>query len=401
VGAAPLHMAPTTSSKRPSESAFKQQTLKAWRPILTPRLVILLFSLVGIVFIPVGIGIIVTSNQIVEVESADYNATLADGGCCISDCTATESWTRKDSNPCNITLEVPTAMTPPIYMYYKLSNFYQNHRRYVRSRSDPQLKGQDRDANVLSELEDACQSYHYQTNSSGGESTRINPCGLIAWSYFNDSYALFDSSGAEIDLNDSKIAWESDLEQKFHNHVDGTSGLNFPPFAHERSRTCSELPSDKQSDCISNMTRYGTDMGWCYPGSGYCTEDPHFVVWMRSAGLPGFRKLYAKIDVELPAGTYNFVVSNGVPGPTGYTNPWTGQPQEFLYPVGAFGGTKKLVLSTAGWIGGKNFFLGYAYVVVGVVCLVLAICFFIKHRFYPREPGTAHYVSWQHKDGAK
>jgi len=122
---------------------------------------------------------------------------------------------------------------------------------------------------------------------------------------------------------------------------------------------------------------------------------------MRSAGLPGFRKLYAKIDVELPAGTYNFVVSNGVPGPTGYTNPWTGQPQEFLYPVGAFGGTKKLVLSTAGWIGGKNFFLGYAYVVVGVVCLVLAICFFIKHRFYPREPGTAHYVSWQHKDGAK
>ena len=77
--------------------------------------------------------------QIVEVESADYNATLADGGCCISDCTATESWTRKDSNPCNITLEVPTAMTPPIYMYYKLSNFYQNHRRYVRSRSDPQL----------------------------------------------------------------------------------------------------------------------------------------------------------------------------------------------------------------------------------------------------------------------
>ena len=61
---------------------------------------------------------------------------------------------------------------------------------------------------------------------------------------------------------------------QFHNHVDGTSGLNFPPFAHERSRTCSELPSDKQSDCISNMTRYGTDMGWCYPGSGYCTEDP-------------------------------------------------------------------------------------------------------------------------------
>lgn len=29
----------------------------------------------------------------------------------------------------------------PVYVYYQLDNFYQNHRRYVKSRSFDQLKG--------------------------------------------------------------------------------------------------------------------------------------------------------------------------------------------------------------------------------------------------------------------
>ena len=32
-------------------------------------------------------------------------------------------------------------MSPPIYVYYKLDNYYQNHRRYVKSRSSSQLLG--------------------------------------------------------------------------------------------------------------------------------------------------------------------------------------------------------------------------------------------------------------------
>ena len=52
------------ASKRPDNSAFKQQTLKAWRPILTPQLVILLFSVVGIIFVPIGGIILSVSNQV-------------------------------------------------------------------------------------------------------------------------------------------------------------------------------------------------------------------------------------------------------------------------------------------------------------------------------------------------
>jgi hypothetical protein len=151
-------------------------------------------------------------------------------------------------------------------------------------------------------------------------------------------------------------------------------------------------------------------VGWCFRGSGFCTEDQHFVVWMRSAGLPSFRKLYARINEPLPAGTYTVRVSNGVPTNTGNVtdinvlgphynwgypldNP-TPKVQRFLYPVGSFSGHKTVVLTTISWIGGRNFFLGYAYLVVGIVCIVLAMTFFIKWRVSPRDLGTAAYVTY-------
>lgn len=42
---------------------------------------------------------------------------------------------------CTAQFTVPSKMEKPVYVYYQLSNFYQNHRRYVQSRSDKQLRG--------------------------------------------------------------------------------------------------------------------------------------------------------------------------------------------------------------------------------------------------------------------
>ena len=44
---------------------------------------------------------------------------------------------------CSVNVMVPQTMKAPVFVYYELDNFYQNHRRYVKSRSDDyQIRGE-------------------------------------------------------------------------------------------------------------------------------------------------------------------------------------------------------------------------------------------------------------------
>lgn len=58
----------TLRSKKPENTAFKQQRLPAWQPILTAGTVLPAFFIIGLIFIPIGIGLYVTSNNIKEFE---------------------------------------------------------------------------------------------------------------------------------------------------------------------------------------------------------------------------------------------------------------------------------------------------------------------------------------------
>ena len=82
-----------------------------------------------------------------------------------------------------------------------------------------------------------------------------------------------------------------------------------------------------------------------------------FIVWMRVAGLPIFRKLYASFADTLPAGQYRLVVYNN-------------------YDVSGWGGSKRFVIQTSNSLGGQNYFIGGAFVVVGSLCITLSIIFF-------------------------
>merc|ERR1711871_783209 len=122
---------------KPEDSDFKQQRLKAWQPILTPFWVILTFASVGLVFLIVGILVLAASDEVVEFQSAEYQAlTPTGGGSCVQGNASTPSSCLVD-----FSAAITKDMKAPIYVYYHLTNFYQNHRRYVKSRSDIQLRG--------------------------------------------------------------------------------------------------------------------------------------------------------------------------------------------------------------------------------------------------------------------
>lgn len=88
--------------------------------------------------------------------------------------------------------------------------------------------------------------------------------------------------------------------------------------------------------------------------------DEHFIVWMRTAGLPNFRKLWGRLDNGIKAGTYAVDIDN-------------------FYDVNGFEGNKSFVLSTTNALGGKNYFLAICYIVVGSLCLIFALIFLIAY----------------------
>ncbi|CAI9087981.1 OLC1v1022200C1 [Oldenlandia corymbosa var. corymbosa] len=324
------------NSKRPKYSRFTQQELPACKPILTPKWVISAFMLVTIVFVPIGVASLFASHDVVEI--IDRYET---------ECIPKESRNNKvayiqtpGDKSCIRTLKVTKNMKAPIYVYYQLDNFYQNHRRYVKSRSDKQLRDHDsmNDTNL-------CKPEDKANNRS------IVPCGLIAWSLFNDTYS-FSRNSQNLTVNKKGIAWKSDVDHKFGKDV---------------------FPSNFQSGTLIG----GGKLNASVP----LNKQEDLIVWMRTAALPTFRKLYGKIEVDLQAGDHiSVVVQNN-------------------YNTYSFNGKKKLVLSTTSWLGGKNDFLGIAYLSVGGICFFLAVVFTIIYLVKPRQLGDPSYLSWNRNPG--
>jgi len=144
-------------SKRPANTAFKQQQLRAWQPILTPKPVIATFIALGIAFLPIGIALYVGSSSVIEV------GTRYDEVC---------NMTLGTSDYCVVDIKVEEKMEHPVYLYYRMENYYQNHRRYVKSRNDAQLRGDTVDS--YSSLED-CDPIKSKDDSEDAENFFL-PC---------------------------------------------------------------------------------------------------------------------------------------------------------------------------------------------------------------------------------
>ena len=300
-------------------SKFKQQKLPGWRPVPTITSTTIIFFGFGAAFIVLGIIILIFSNKIEEV-SYRYDEVC------------------KGKSECQITLKIKNYMEKDIMVYYQLNGFYQNHRRYVKSKSDDQLNGKDITYEAMKDSQDCdpvitnkdMEKTISITNKELQEKDVAIPCGLIAKSFFNDNYKKWellskfeDDKNDIINVNESNIAWKADKELKYKN---------------------------------VNLDKQWIDM-----------TNEHFIVWMRPAGLPNFRKLWGRINRSLEAGSdIRVTIDNN-------------------FDISSFNGEKYLILSTVNAFGGKNSFLGISYIVLGAISIILAIIFIIGYNLHSKK----------------
>lgn len=83
-----------------------------------------------------------------------------------------------------------------------------NVSRYVKGRSDKQLRSRASENDTSS-----CDPEDVTSNKSA-----IVPCGLIAWSLFNDTYG-FSVNNTLLGVSKKNIAWKSDQQHKFGSDV--------------------------------------------------------------------------------------------------------------------------------------------------------------------------------------
>jgi hypothetical protein len=100
--------------KRTFKFKFKQQILKAWQPIPTLTKSIILFVLMGCLFMSLAIVLQVYSDRIKDFKIR-YDET----------CGANTS--------CTINITLSQYISGPVFVYYEIHHFYQNHRLYSRS----------------------------------------------------------------------------------------------------------------------------------------------------------------------------------------------------------------------------------------------------------------------------
>uniref|UniRef100_A0A1I7WCZ5 Cell cycle control protein 50A n=1 Tax=Heterorhabditis bacteriophora TaxID=37862 RepID=A0A1I7WCZ5_HETBA len=306
---------------KPKASRLRQQKLPAWQPILTASTVIPTVIGIGIIFIPIGIALFLASNSVQEYTLDYTHCSLQ------SECTLKFSITDQMKGSYHFFGDV--------YIYYYLENFYQNHRRYVKSRNDKQYLGN------LNEVSD-CEPFAYK--EIDGKFVPIAPCGAIANSMFNDTYILY-YQGQPVPITTNGVLWDVDNYRKFKNPIGNDNDL------------CSAF---KNTTKPPNWSEEPCNIG------GFKNVD--FIVWMRTAALPSFRKLWRLVDRST-----NPMFKDGLP-PGNYTVHVTNN-----YPVRLFDGRKAVIISTTSWAGGKNSFLGIAYLVVGSLAIVLGIIFIIIH----------------------
>ncbi|KAI1820299.1 CDC50 family protein [Xylaria intraflava] len=373
------------TSRRPANTAFRQQRLKAWQPILTPKNVIWIFLVLGAFAAVVG-GLLIYASRLVtfiELDYTDCASQASDDFVPMSANLVKTEWpTNAASNPpmwkktenvnitygshnvqnlhnCSLLFEIPKNMSAPVRAYYRLDNFYQNHRRYAKSFfSDQLLDNSFTMANLMnSDCAPLAVRDIFNETTQSSKTYQIYPCGLIANSIFNDTIGRPERVGTDnnnvYNWDEHGIAWSADRD--LYEPLKNPDYDNIAP------------PPDWD---VRFPDRYTPEN----PPPNL-KEDDHFISWMRTAALPSFYKPWAFGNETLVNGKYSISIVDN-------------------FNVTAYKGRKWLVITTTGALGGRNDLPGILWLALSGFFFAMTILFVIGNWVRPRKLGDHTLLSW-------
>ncbi|KAF1758724.1 hypothetical protein GCK72_015184 [Caenorhabditis remanei] len=331
---------------QPKDTAWKQQKLPALRPHYSITSAIPVTLITGLATLAMGIALFFGHQGSLEQEVLYTNCTLPNG-------TQVErvlrSEMRNETFQCAYNIILDQDYTGDIKFYYGLNKFYQNNRLYFNSRNDQQLRGK------INEI-DGCDPLQYV--DVNGTKVPIAPCGFVANSMFNDTFQLFYMNGTT--NGTTRVPWttrgvlgETEMKRKFRNPVRAANQTLCDVF-----QGTIQPPAWRYPICQLGVNSTDPDVGIGF-------ENIDFMVWMKVAALPKFRKLYRVLNKQvdmfsngLPRGTYQLVIN-------------------YNYPVDMYDGDKSFIIASENWVGPRNLFLPVIYLVVGTFLLLVTILFIL------------------------
>ncbi|KAK4144141.1 ligand-effect modulator 3 family [Dichotomopilus funicola] len=365
---------------RPPNTAFRQQRMRAWQCVLTPKLIVTIFSILAAIYLGFGAYLTYLAYTVrdLKIDYTDCQTAATGKFQPLPKEHITAHFSKTDSNydpyqaewmketvsvqeddrqVCLIKFNIPEELQSTISFFYNLENFYQNHRRYVNSFNAKQLLGDAVDGGTINAS--TCDPIAHDPKGSG---KIIYPCGLVANSIFNDTF----SSPVLLSVPGSNAANET--------YKMSTTGIAWGGM------------KDLYGPTKYNLDQIVPPPNWekRYP-KGYTKDNPPpdlskdeaFQNWMMLAAAPNFYKLYQKNDNDaMKEGQYQINIEDN-------------------FDTTKYNGRKAFVITTISTMGSRNIWPGIIFLIVGGICLILDVYFILSFFLWkPRKLGDPSYLSW-------
>ncbi|KAF6815014.1 CDC50 family protein [Colletotrichum musicola] len=382
-------------SRRPKEMPFKQQQLKAWEPILTPKTSLKIFLLIGGVLLAIGVFWLAENDdarelridytKCHEIESYDQLEVMPPDNVqkkfkASSAGQPVDQWKRtnqslsfdgvtKNYTLCTVEFFLPEDLQPPVLYYYHLENFHQNHRQYINSRHKEQLAGKNVSLNIISKSDCGPLKTRKAVGGDGSEKI-IYPCGMITNSYFNDTFhdPLRLPNGSGLNLTQAYNMSRANISKPIDRAIYRPSAYQIPTEAGGNDTAI--VPPPAWAERFPN----GYHSGNMFDPS----RDESFMVWMRTSAGSTFAKIAMRNDEEaMERGMYRLEVFSH-------------------FPIHKNRGKKSIIISTNSIFGRRNQFVGRAYTALGACSLFAAFLSAATLRYKPRRLSDHDYLHRSH-----